>query len=932
MCIMIIFSDAFMLLFTGKSSLVDIFESNLRKLYEVTRIHSEGNQWPPNQPKKIVNVRVMHHTTKKAQKEALVKQHKIGSPSIHKKNLLSEPSHPKPQKYGKDPSHDTKLITIDISNIFFADPTAESSMAPKTILIEGAPGIGKTVFSKEIAYKWAISELLDNKKFLLLFCMRDQYIQTIKSLSDLLEVYIANKDKEMISHVEQYISRNFGEDVVFLLDGLDECPVNKKNPFLNRLMHGNILPKAMVVVTSRPTCSASSFEKKVEILGFSEEQRNQYIDMSLSKKSSKVKLLEYLDIHPIINSVCDRPLCLAILIHLFKARSLPKTLTEMNKFFIIHTVCHYMGKEGEPLSRGITDIKDFPETIYAIVHKLSLLAYVGLQQGKLVFTSAEVKRICPEMFIDKGESNGYGLLQCVKHDSQRGGAAGHTTSFNFLHFTMQEFLAAYFLSNLPPEKQIIEMSTFWRDDLAFMWMMFVGILGVQSTAFQKLLREIASGDTVIDKQKVLHLFQCIMEGGNSDVKLPYVISGLFTDGHINLQGLTLLPYHVLSLTIFMTKSLSIWKSINLQNCHIGDTGMKILKHFFCSKRYKAITSTIEQINIFGNDLPSIHDAYSNVIENGYFHSFKLSKHHLSDKFVTAVTKAVAKNNTIQALDLSDNNFGVDGVSAVAECLKTNMTLLSLDISGNSFGHCGAKLIADALCSNTVLKELKMSRCDLCDDGTAVFIKCLGYSKLNKLDLSWNCISSKGASKIVHSLGFKQDADTSTEGATNCNQLKNEANSQASTNIEVLNLSHNKLNDSGAECLSHMLTANSLLKELDISYNGFTDEGVAFICDSLLLNTALKHLNMSGNYVTSASRIAGVLERNRSLAYLDLQQYPTKHLSFYSTILNALHKNNILRWLGLPKCTEQSQLDQAIAEINKYRSHQNICTITTKYYN
>jgi len=133
------------------------------------------------------------------------------------------------------------------------------------------------------------------------------------------------------------------------------------------------------------------------------------------------------------------------------------------------------------------------------------------------------------------------------------------------------------------------VKTFWRDDLAFMWMMHVGLSGVCSATFQQFLQEFATGGVVMDRKNCLHLFQCLFEGDRSDVKIPDVISGLFSDGCINLQGLELRPYHVLSLTTFMAKSSCTYKSINLENCHMGDTGMTILKRFLSNKHYRAKT-------------------------------------------------------------------------------------------------------------------------------------------------------------------------------------------------------------------------------------------------------------------------------------------------------------------------------------------------------
>jgi len=84
-----------------------------------------------------------------------------------------------------------------------------------------------------------------------------------------------------------------------------------------------------------------------------------------------------------------------------------------------------MSKKREVCFGDLTEITDFPETIYTIMHKISHLAYIGLQQNKQVVTSTDVKKLCPEIFE---LSNGYGLLQGVKQYPLRKGAAGHTIS------------------------------------------------------------------------------------------------------------------------------------------------------------------------------------------------------------------------------------------------------------------------------------------------------------------------------------------------------------------------------------------------------------------------------------------------------------------------------------------------------------------------
>jgi len=58
---------------------------------------------------------------------------------------------------------------------------------PSFILIEGPPGIGKSVMLKEIAYQWDKNHLLTTFKIVLLICLHDPIVQQAKSILDLLQ-------------------------------------------------------------------------------------------------------------------------------------------------------------------------------------------------------------------------------------------------------------------------------------------------------------------------------------------------------------------------------------------------------------------------------------------------------------------------------------------------------------------------------------------------------------------------------------------------------------------------------------------------------------------------------------------------------------------------------------------------------------------------
>ena len=128
----------------------------------MTRFTPKGAEWPPNIPKLIVSVALIHYKGKRTQQELfeMASVHKEGALAIDKlTEIYQGPS-------AKKPRIDHSRVTKNITDIFAADPTdltetgTSSTNIPKRILIEGAPGIGKTVLAKEIAYQWATNEIL----------------------------------------------------------------------------------------------------------------------------------------------------------------------------------------------------------------------------------------------------------------------------------------------------------------------------------------------------------------------------------------------------------------------------------------------------------------------------------------------------------------------------------------------------------------------------------------------------------------------------------------------------------------------------------------------------------------------------------------------------------------------------------------------------
>ena len=441
--------------------------------YIETRQKPQEEEWPPHQPNSIVSVALIHYKTRRTELELIEisTRFKEGAPFIDK--LVST-----------DPK-----VTKNIQNIFEADPLVDhttthssSSKLPKRILIEGAPGIGKTILAKEITYFWAQGELLKECKLTFLIFLRDPRVHTIKSVKDLLQLFTSD---ELAQDLEKDIEESKGKNIAFVFDGFDEySPSLQKDSLVTDIIKGYKFSKSTVVITSRPTATLflhDLVDRKIEILGFSTEERDRYITLSLlgAPDNKREKLDKHLQKYPIINSLCFVPLHLAILLFLLQMDSLPETLTEMNEYFIVHTVYRHLNKLDPYDEHEIKRLADLPKNIYQVIRKLSALAFTGLKKNQLVFSYDEMNNVCPEICNTTGDIYGYGLLQAVRHYVHRG--AGRTISFNFLHFTMQEYLAALHVSTLTVFKQSELMEkTFWDGQYNFMWMMYVGILGIRS--------------------------------------------------------------------------------------------------------------------------------------------------------------------------------------------------------------------------------------------------------------------------------------------------------------------------------------------------------------------------------------------------------------------------------------------------------------------
>ena len=190
--------------------------------------------------------------------------------------------------------------------------------------MEGAPGIGKSTLAWELCRRWNDTAHLKQFSLVVLHRFRENDTQQIDEVQDLFPHYY----KYLQELVADEVSSREGEGVLFILDGFDEFPDNKRHDnFLIKLITHVVLPEATVIVTSRPSAAAEFFSHKpriskhIEILGFTQEQVTQFALSAFSESESDLKnFLKYINPseNPAISSLMYIPLNAVIVVDIYK--------------------------------------------------------------------------------------------------------------------------------------------------------------------------------------------------------------------------------------------------------------------------------------------------------------------------------------------------------------------------------------------------------------------------------------------------------------------------------------------------------------------------------------------------------------------------------------------------------------------------------------
>uniref|UniRef100_A0A674AHT1 B30.2/SPRY domain-containing protein n=2 Tax=Salmo trutta TaxID=8032 RepID=A0A674AHT1_SALTR len=670
----------------------------------------------------------------------------------------------------------------------------------RTVLTKGVAGIGKTVSVQKFILDWAEGKANQDVQFVFSFPFRELNLMKGEkhTLIELLNHFSKETKESRISNYDKY-------KVLFIFDGLDECrlPLDfQKNKIccdvtestsvdvlLTNLIKGNLLPSALLWITTRPAAAnkipSGCVDQVTEVRGFNDPQKEEYFRKRFSDEDLASRIISHIKTSRSLHIMCHIPvfcwISAIVLEHMLKHKreEMPKTLTAMyTQLVVFHTIKKnekYLGKE-----------ETGPHWNKENILSLGKLAFQQLLNHNLIFYEEDLK----EAGIDVNEASVYSGL-CTQLFKEECGLYQDKV-YCFVHLSIQEFLAAVYVflsfinnnENLMAEPQSVSSNLFalFRDK-------------PEVTVFKSAVDKALQSET-----------------GHLDLFLRFLLGLSLESNQKHLRGL---------LTKTRSSSQSHEETVN-----------------YIKEKIRENPSPERSINLF-HCLNELND-HSLVQEiQRYLRSGSVSSEELSPaQWSALVFVLLTSEKELDVFDLKKYSRSEEGLLRLLPVVKASRAAL---LSGCGVTDKGCASLVSALKSNpSHLRELDLSNNDLKDSGVKLLSAGLEnpHCKLETLRLSGCLVTEEGCASLVSTL--KSNPSHLRELDLSNNDLKDSGVKLLSAGLgnphcklDTLRLSGCLVTEEGCASLVSALRSNpSYLRELDLSYNHPGDSGVRLLSAGL----------------------------------------------------------------------------------------------------
>ena len=744
------------------------------------------------------------------------------------------------------------------------------------VIIEGRPGCGKTTLTHKITRDWSKGpNILKRAKELFLVSLRILALKSVDSLSGILNIIYHNGKTSQL--VADKLEESDGEGACFIIDGLDEYK-ERDNPdnVIYHLINKEYLSKAMIIVASRPVGTVNVRDrasKRVEVLGFSKNQIKDYLKAYSFKAGNSVSRLDaFLEDHVNVYHMCYLPVHAAMICHIYDYDGeIPSTETKIYECFTLLTIKRMLKKSNDSTKIKLLQmLKGSLKNSFDNVCKLAFDMTVSSKQA------AYESDIDSHLSDDVGSNNR--SLGLVTIDSTAR-LLDFEHLYSFLHLTFQEFLAAFHLTALDEDTQLMMIREHVsKSEMIVVWKFYCGLVKFCDSKDQRLKHIMNSM-----KKDDLYRFQCALES-----KQNAVCDSAFQNGENTSQGSICIRDH----TFLSVDFNALGYSITNTSFHV--TELDFSKCIFSLEGVQSFTECVG------------HDKMCNIKSL----AFSASDKEEQFKIVNHILKRLKNLETLDLTDACINEESVNSLSNEVELLglkvlkirmpviefnsdSTSDCLKLLSFSSNKLEQVHYSYFESEYESHktSLMKILKSFECEVVPlSGISRGLLCNLDVKLPKVSkflnlsilLLVNCnLQDQDIEYLITTvkldnvqtlcLDFNKLTCTSAENLAECFPLL--------TKLTHLSISCNLIGNDGAKALAKALPQVRTLTEFDLQGNKIGDEGAIAIAQAVKDFPYIFCLKLSNINITSEG-MAKVLE-NRSSAYIE-KKCPLMAMKFIIT--------------------------------------------------
>ncbi|XP_067454248.1 protein NLRC3-like [Thunnus thynnus] len=349
--------------------------------------------------------------------------------------------------------HDTPIKCHDIFKVL---PDQQKHI--RVVLTNGVAGIGKTFSVQKFTLDWAEGSKNQDVRLVILLSFRELNLIKDEQYSLLMLIHVFHPTLQKVTAEKLAVCK-----VLFIFDGLDESrlsldfennevvfDVTQKssvNILLTNLLKGNLLPLALVWITSRPGAAnqipQTCVDRVTEVRGFTDAQKEEYFRRRFSDEELSSRIISHIKTSRSLNIMCHVPvfcwITATVLEHMLatdQRGELPKTLTDMYSHFLLVQTQRKKHKydEGHVMSP-----QELTESDREVLLKLGRLAFEHLEKGNIMFYQEDLEQ-CGLDVTEVSVLSGF-----CREIFKRENVIFQKKVYCFVHLSIHEFLAAVYM-------------------------------------------------------------------------------------------------------------------------------------------------------------------------------------------------------------------------------------------------------------------------------------------------------------------------------------------------------------------------------------------------------------------------------------------------------------------------------------------------------